>query len=51
MSAKEAKDAKKTNQDMGFSLEPLNKPHLASLRAFKPLAARPKAVAGSNPAS
>jgi hypothetical protein len=29
--------------------EALNNRHLPSLRAFKPLAARPKAVAGSNP--
>jgi len=29
----------------------LNTRHPLSLRAFKPLAARPKAVAGSNPAS
>jgi hypothetical protein len=34
---------------LAFLWETLNNRHPPSLRAFKPLAARPKAVAGSNP--
>jgi hypothetical protein len=39
----------KSGDPQNTQREALNNRHPPSLRAFKPLAARPKAVAGSNP--